>query len=63
MKHFFHYVYHLGMATYHGWCLRREIRRLRRMGKIYNLPSLDAYSDEAIIQGFINLQKEKNNAN
>lgn len=51
--------YHRIMLTYCAWQIRRTIRKMRADGKRLGLPSLDAYSNEAIIEGFRRLKKNK----
>jgi len=46
------YYYHWLMANYYGWRLHRIITKMKKMGKKHGLPSLDAYTDEQIVEGF-----------
>jgi len=44
-------LYHQIMIWYCGWKTRRLVKQMRKLGKQYNLPSLDAYTDQQIIKG------------
>lgn len=44
-------LYHKLMARYYGWRIKREIARMRCVGKQRGLPSLDRWTDEQIIHG------------
>ena len=42
--------YHRLMAAYYGWRKRRELNRMRRVGRKHGL-DFDQYTDEALIEG------------
>jgi hypothetical protein len=52
-------LYNWTMFRWHGWLLHRHVSKMRRAGKKHGLPSLDAYSDEGIVEGFRRLKSEK----
>lgn len=45
-------LYHKLMHKYYSWRLRRYVAYIRKIGRIHNLPSLDAYPDKAVVEGF-----------
>lgn len=56
--------YHWLMFHYYKWQMKREIIKMKQIGRENGLPSLDEYSDEAIVEGFRRLKQkcdEKNN--
>lgn len=52
-------AYHWFMANYWRLRLKFYIWKLKRKGKKHGLPSLDGYSDEAIVEGFRRLYESK----
>ena len=49
-------IWHLGRS------LKKEIEKLKYLGKKAGLPSLDAYSDKQIAEGFLQLRQSKENS-
>lgn len=56
------YLYHKIMLSYSTWRLKREIAKLKKQGKMHNLPSLDGYTDEQIVEGFRQYYEQKRNS-
>ena len=44
-------LYHQIMIWYYALKTKYLIRKMRKLSKTHNLPSLDAYTDEQIVEG------------